>query len=242
MNETKSNKGLIIFLVLLVLVLAALVVLLATETISFKSILNKEETTKVEKDTKQKEEIINEIAEVKEPIKEKEDEPVATTNNKKQKSSVETSKILEYYKDRVAVCATDSSNTEYKYALVDINDDDIPELIIYTGGFLGSTIIGDLSIYSYDENTGNSSSHYVIQVGTIHGRLGLNTTLYKMNDGTLLSVYGHSGYEETASYKLENDWLVRIKFTSVESDNYTKGDKEITFAECSDTSLFDNYK
>ncbi len=185
MNETKSNKGLIIFLVLLVLVLASLVVLLATETISFKSILNKEETTKVEKDTNQKDEKINEVTEVeevkenkaKEPVIDEEDAPVSTSNSKKQKSSVETSKILEYYKDRVAVCATDSSNTEYKYALVDINDDDIPELILYTGGFLGSTIIGEFSVYTYDENIGSASSHYIVSVGTIQGRLNLNTML-----------------------------------------------------------------
>ena len=62
-----------------------------------------------------------------------------------------------------------------------------------------------------------------------------------MNDGKLLSVYGHMGYESTTYYKLENDWLVRTDFSSKETEDYMTGDNEIKFSSCNDTSLIDNY-
>ena len=49
------------------------------------------------------------------------------------------------------------------------------------------------------------------------------------------------GYESTTYYKLENDWLIRTDFSSKETEDYMKGDSEIQFKLCNDTSLIDNY-
>ena len=212
MKKEKSNN----ILILLIIILLALVVLLATETISVKSIFKAELSSPVENDE--------------------------STNSQKQKSSVETSKILEYYKERTGLYAADSSNAEHYYAIEDINNDGIPELFVYFGGFMENVVIGETSIYTYDENFGSASNHYIVSIGTIPGRLNINTLFYKMNDGNLLSVYAHSGHEETSTYKLKNNWLTRINHSTKETNDYTKGDKEIVFKQCYDTSLFDNYR
>lgn len=152
-----------------------------------------------------------------------------------QKSSVSKDKILSYYKDKL------SGFSNCKYSVADINNDDIPELFIYITGTIGNQIIADTSVYTYDENQGDESSNYIVGVGNITGRIDDNTILYKMNDGKLLSVFGHMGYEVTTYFKLENDWLVRTKFSSRETDKYASGDTEIKFKSCKDTSLIDNF-
>ena len=63
-----------------------------------------------------------------------------------------------------------------------------------------------------------------------------------MNDGKLLSVFGHMGYESIAYYELKNDWLVRTDFSSKETNDYMIGDTELQFVSCDDTSLIDNYR
>ena len=120
-----------------------------------------------------------------------------------------------------------NSDSNHLYSVADINNDDIPELFIYVTGSIGNQIIAETSIYTYDENKGNESSNYIVGVGNISGRIDDNTILYKMNDGRLLSVYGHMGYESTTYYKLENDWLIRTDFSSKETEDYMKGDSEI---------------
>ena len=153
-----------------------------------------------------------------------------------QKSSVSKSQILSYYKERL------STNNENQYSVIDINNDNIPELFIYIKGTIGNQIIADTSIYTYDENKGDESNNYIVGIGSIIGRLDNNTILSKMNDGRLLAVFGHMGYETTTYYKLENDWLIRTEFSSRKTDNYKSGDVEINFKPCSDTSLIDNFK
>ena len=161
----------------------------------------------------------------------------SSSNVASQTSSVSKSQILSYYKERISAF----SDSNHQYSVVDINNDDIPELFIYVTGFLGNQIIADTSVYTYDENKGDKSDNYVVGVGSVSGRLDTNTTLYKMNDGRLLSVYGHMGYECTTYFKLENDWLIRTEFSSKQTDNYMSGDTEIQFKPCTDTSLIDNF-
>ncbi len=156
----------------------------------------------------------------------------------KQKSSVETSQIIKYYKSMVA----DYEEARHEYSVVDINNDNIPELFIYTHGIIGNYIIANTNIYTYDENLGNDDNNYIVFVGTIDGRLDKDTIFYKMNDGSLLSVSGNMGYEITSSYRLENDWIVRKNYTTKQVEEYMTGDKEITFMPCTDTSLLDEYK
>ncbi len=155
-----------------------------------------------------------------------------------QKSSIDTSKILEYYKQRIA----DLKDDKHQYSVIDINNDGIPELFTYTTGTIGNEIIANNSIYTYDENKGSKDNNYIVNIGMLAGRIDVNTVFYKMNDGTLLTVFGHMGYEITSRYTLENDWLVRTDLTYKETDDYIKGDIEIKFLPCSDTSLIDNYK
>ena len=155
-----------------------------------------------------------------------------------QKSSVSKSQILSYYKDKIS----DLSVPDHLYSIVDINDDDIPELFIYVTGVIGNQIVANTSVYTYDENKGNVDNNYVVYVGSVNGRIDNNTILYKMNDGRLLSVFGHMGYENIAYYELKNDWLVRTDFSSKETNDYMIGDTEIEFVSCDDISLIDNYK
>ncbi len=156
----------------------------------------------------------------------------------KQKSSVETSQIIKYYKSMLG----DFEEARHEYSVVDINNDNIPELLIYTHGIIGNSIIANTNIYTYDENLGNDDNNYIVFVGTINGQFDKDTILYKMNDGTLLSVSGNMGYEITSSYTLVNDWIVRKSYTTKEVEEYMTGDKEITFKPCTDTSILDEYK
>lgn len=155
-----------------------------------------------------------------------------------QKSSVETSQIIKYYKNMIG----DFEEARHEYSVVDINNDNIPELLIYTHGIIGNTIIGNLNIYSYDENLGNDYDNYIVFVGTINGRFDKDAIIYKMNDGTLLLVSGSMGYQVASSYSLENDWIVRKSYSAKQVEEYMTGDKEITFKPCTDMSLLDDYK
>ena len=108
-----------------------------------------------------------------------------------------------------------------------------------------SGIRGDLGLSflcTYDENKGDKLNDYIVNIGSISGRIDNDTTLYKMKDGSLLSVIGKMGYENKSYYKLENDWLVRTDFASKETNDYTVGDYEIQFKACTDLSLINNYK
>ena len=209
MGNQKSCKGIISVLCIIIVILLALVVLIGTGIISFKS----------------NEQQVNENNN-------------SLNTNVSQKSFVSKSQILSYYKEKIS-SFTDSN---HQYSVVDINNDDIPELFIYVTGTIGNQIIADTSVYTYDENKGDELSDYVLYVGSISGRVDNNTILYKMNDGKLLSVFGHMGYEITTYFKLENDWLIRTDFSSRETDDYMLGDNEIQFKPCTDTSLIDNFK
>ena len=157
-----------------------------------------------------------------------------------QKSSVPTTQILDYYSKRL-------SSTDNMYSIADINDDKIPELFVFTTGTYKNTILAETFVYTYDENTGDKTNNYIVFLGQISGRVDTNTEFYKMNDGRLLKVYGHMGYEETTYYRLTNDWLVREEFSSREIDeksgeDYISGDVKIEFKKVSDKSLLKNYK
>ena len=156
----------------------------------------------------------------------------------KQKSSVETKQIITYYKSMIEYF----EKARHEYSVTDINNDNIPELLIYTQGIIGNSIIASTNIYTYDENLGDESENYILFVGTINGRLDKDTILYKMNDGVLLSVSGNMGYEVVSTYSLENDWIVRKSYSTKEVEEYMTGDKEITFKPCTDMSLLDEYK
>ena len=214
MGNQKSGNGIIALLVLIVIILSVLVVLTGTGVVSFKN--NSNDDVQISDDSNVS----------------------SNENDVKQKSSVSKSQILSYYKEKIS----DLSTSDNLYSVVDINDDDIPELFIYVTGVVGNQIIADTSIYTYDENKGNEDNNYIVFVGSVSGRIDNNTILYKMNDGKLLSVFGHMGYESIAYYELKNDWLVRTDFSSKETDDYMIGDTELQFVSCDDTSLIDNYR
>lgn len=213
MGNQKSGNGVIALLVLIVIILSVLVVLTGTGVVSFKN--NTSDDAQISDDSNVS----------------------SNENDVKQKSSVSKSQILSYYREKLS----DFSVSDHLYSVVDINDDDIPELFIYVTGVVGNQIIADTSIYTYDENKGNEDNNYIVFVGSVNGRIDNNTILYKMNDGKLLSVFGHMGYESIAYYELKNDWLVRTDFSSKETNDYMTGDVELQFVSCDDTSLIDNY-
>jgi len=213
-GKQKSGNGIIALLVLIVIILSVLVVLTGTGVVSFKN--NSNDDVQISDDSNVS----------------------SNENDVKQKSSVSKSQILSYYKEKIS----DLSTSDNLYSVVDINDDDIPELFIYVTGVVGNQLIADTSIYTYDENKGNEDNNYIVFVGSVSGRIDNNTILYKMNDGKLLSVFGHMGYESIAYYELKNDWLVRTEFSSKETNDYMTGDTEIQFVSCDDTSLIDNYR
>lgn len=233
MKNQKRYKGVIGILVVIIVVLLVLVVLMGTETVSFKfgTSTNNQQIGETNNTNDTQNNTTNETNSV--------DNHVSSSSNiVSQKSSVSKSQILSYYKERIAALA----DSNHQYSVVDINNDDIPELFIYVTGALGNQIIADTSVYTYDENEGDKSNNYIVGVGSISGRIDNNTVLYKMNDGRLLSVYGYMGYEITTYFKLENDWLIRTEFSSKQTnDNYMTGDNEIQFKPCTDTSLIDNF-
>lgn len=214
MGNQKSGNGIIALLVLIVIILSVLVVLTGTGVVSFKN--NSNDDVQISDDSNVS----------------------SNENDVKQKSSVSKSQILSYYKEKIS----DLSTSDNLYSVVDINGDDIPELFIYVTGVVGNQIIADTSIYTYDENKGNEDNNYIVFVGSVSGRIDDNTILYKMNDGKLLSVFGHMGYESIAYYELKNDWLVRTDFSSKETNDYMIGDTELQFVSCDDISLIDNYR
>lgn len=229
MENQKSSKGVIAILVVIIVILLALVVLTGIGTVSFKfstSTSNQQTSENNTADNNQNN-TTNESNNV--------DKNVSSSSNVvSQKSSVSKSQILSYYKERISAF----SDSNHQYSVVDINNDDIPELFIYVTGMIGNQIIADTSVYTYDENKGDKSNNYIVGVGSVSGRFD---NLYKMNDGRLLFVYGHMGYESTTYFKLENDWLIRTDFSFKQTDNYMSGDKEIQFKPCTDTSLIDNF-
>lgn len=214
MGNQKSGNGIIALLVLIVIILSVLVVLTGTGVVSFKN--NSNDDVQISDDSNVS----------------------SNENDVKQKSSVSKSQILSYYKEKIS----DLSTSDNLYSVVDINDDDIPELFVYVTGVVGNQIIADTSIYTYDENKGNEDNNYIVFVGSVSGRIDNNTILYKTNDGKLLSVFGHMGYESIAYYELKNDWLVRTDFSSKETNDYMIGDTELQFVSCDDISLIDNYR
>lgn len=214
MGKQKSGNGIIALLVLIVIILSVLVVLTGTGVVSFKN--NSNDDVQISDDSNVS----------------------SNENDVKQKSSVSKSQILSYYKEKIS----DLSTSDNLYSVVDINGDDIPELFIYVTGVVGNQIIADTSIYTYDENKGNEDNNYIVFVGSVSGRIDNNMILYKMNDGKLLSVFGHMGYESIAYYELKNDWLVRTDFSSKETNDYMIGDTELQFVSCDDISLIDNYR
>ena len=214
MGNQKSGNGIIALLVLIVIILSVLVVLTGTGVVSFKD--NSNDDVQISDDSNVS----------------------SNENDVKQKSSVSKSQILSYYREKLS----DFSASDHLYSVVDINDDDIPELFIYVTGVVGNQLIADTSIYTYDENKGNEDNNYIVFVGSVSGRIDNNTILYKMNDGKLLSVFGHMGYESIAYYELKNDWLVRTDFSSKETNDYMTGDAELQFVSCDDISLIDNYR
>ena len=232
MEIKKNSKGVIAVLVVIIVVLLALVVLMGTGTVSFKSSTstNNQQNSENNIVDNVQSNTINETNDI-------DNNANSSSNVVSQKSSVSKSQILSYYKERISAF----SDSNHQYSVIDINNDDIPELFIYVTGTLGNQIIADTSVFTYDENKGDKSNNYIVGVGTVSGRIDNNTILYKMNDGRLLSVYGHMGYESTTYFKLENDWLIRTDFASKQTDNYMSGDNEIQFKPCTDTSLIDNF-
>lgn len=147
-------------------------------------------------------------------------------NNSKEKSNKE---ILEEYKPLL--------EGQDCYALTDLNNDGVVDLITHKEEVASDKIIAKYKLYSYNDGK-------VVQLGTVDGRKD-NTVFYKMNDNTILFVYGHMGYETTKTYIIENNKLVEkssndrtLKF----DEEYVVGDTIIPFDFVTDTIQFEMYE
>lgn len=156
----------------------------------------------------------------------------------KQIMTISLSKLMDVYRERVQYFA--SSPIETNYGIVDINNDNIPELIIKRGS---SEAEYECYFYTYDENEKFSDyEDHIVSVGSISCG---HTSLYKMNDNTLLMLYAHMGYEETTYFKLENNWLIRTSYNSrvlSDDESYKSGDQSIKLVSSNDDSEFNKYK
>lgn len=149
-----------------------------------------------------------------------------TDNGSKEKSNKE---ILEEYKALL--------EGQDCYALVDLNEDGVLELITHKEEVASDKIIAKYKLYSYNGDK-------VVQLGTVDGRKD-NTMFYKMNDNTILFVYGHMGYETTKTYIIENNKLVEKSSndrTLNPDEEYVVGDTIIPFDFVTDTIQFEMYE
>ena len=240
MGKEKNKNLVITLLIIIIIILLAIITLFATGIIKIKNNRESNITNNInieENNISDNNSIDTEESNDTNETNNFDNNVSSSSNVVSQKSSVSKSQILSYYKERISLF----SDSNHQYSVVDINNDNIPELFIYITGTLGHQIIADTEVYTYDENKGDKSNNYIVSVGIVSGRIDNNTALYKMNDGRLLSVYGHMGYENIEYFKLENDWLIRTEFSSKQTDNYMSGDTEIQFKPCTDTSLIDNF-
>ena len=146
MEIKKNSKGVIAVLVVIIVILLALVVLIGTGTVSFKSSTSTNNQQNSENNIVDNEQsnTINETNDI-------DNNANSSSNVVSQKSSVSKSQILSYYKERIYAF----SDSNHQYSVIDINNDDIPELFIYVTGTLGNQIIADTSVFTYDENKGD---------------------------------------------------------------------------------------
>ena len=166
-----------------------------------------------------------------------------TNNSNAEKKSRESdrSKAISKYKEVIASYNYDTGWVDNMYAVYDIDKDSIPELFIYTLKTNNNVIDAYTTVFKYD-----ISKNDTINVGKIDGRIDSNTAIYMMNDGRLLAVYGHLGFEKTTYYSYKNGKLTKEETSKEreigEGEDYIKGDKLIDFIGCKNTSLIDNYK
>lgn len=169
-------------------------------------------------------------------------------NNTKSINSTED-KTIEQNNNEIIVNEADIANTKIVkqydemlpghdyYAVIDLDGDGKVELITYKEEYFTTQISAVYTLYKYVD--GN-----VIELGKIEGRKEDNA-LYKMNDNTLLTVYGHMGYEISTVYKIEKEKLVQIssKERDVQMDeNYTTGDELISFDLTANKNQIEKYK
>ena len=160
--------------------------------------------------------------------KKDENKDVNKSENKDEKK-ITNAELMDEYKKLL--------NGQDSYAIVDFNEDDIPDFITYKEEASSDKIVSNYTVYSYIAGK-------VTEIGKILGRKD-NNLLYKMNDKTILSVYGYMGHEVVKTYALEDDKLVEK--TSADRDVkvgevYTVGDMYIPFDFVSDTIQFEMYK
>lgn len=147
-------------------------------------------------------------------------------NNSKEKSNKE---ILEEYKPLL--------EGQDCYALTDLNNDGVVDLITHKEEVASDKIIAKYKLYSYNDGK-------VVQLGTVDGRKD-NTVFYKMNDNTILFVYGHMGYETTKTYIIENNKLVEKSSndrTLKSDEEYVVGDTIIPFDFVTEKIQFEMYE
>ena len=161
-----------------------------------------------------------------------------TSTSTKQKTSVDTKQIITYYKNIIS----GYDNPDYLYSVIDINNDNIPELFVFTTGNIKNERIAYTNIYTYDENKGEKSNNYIVSCGTLIGRIDNSVVLYKTNNGRLLYFYNKMGTKYGEYYKLENDWLIRTKTDLNITENTITNSTEIDFKSINDSSIINNYQ
>lgn len=154
----------------------------------------------------------------------------ADDNNETEKNKSLTNKqLLEEYKKLLS--GQDS------YAIVDFNEDNILDFITYKEENASDKVVANYTVYSCIDGK-------VAELGKIPGRKD-NNLLYKMNDNTILSVYGYMGHEVVKTYTIENNKLVEKDSKDrdiVAGESYTTGDTYIPFDFVTDTIQFEMYE
>ena len=127
--------------------------------------------------------------------------------------------------------------TNKQHAIVDFNEDNVLDFITYKEETASDKVVANYTVYSYTDGK-------VVELGKISGRKD-NNLLYKMNDNTILSVYGYMGHEVVKTFTIENNKLVEKNSKDrdiVAGENYTTGDAYIPFDFVTDTIQFEMYE
>ncbi len=157
------------------------------------------------------------------------DEKIEEIEETPQEEENTIASVLELYKEKL--------DGQDSYALTDINNDGMVDLITYKEETASDKVVANYTLYSYLENE-------VVELGKIPGKKDQNL-LYKMKDNTLLAVYGYMNHEKDTVYVV-NDKKLEEKSTNQkdisQGENYTRGDEYIPFDFVTDTIQFEMYE
>lgn len=162
-----------------------------------------------------------------------------TTNQVKDShKEMSIAELMDLYEKQLGTFVLANSREELKigYAVVDVNEDKTPELIIESGSCDADH---KYNFYGYDKTV---DANDIIDIGEMPAG---HADLYLMNDNTLMKVYAQMGLEGVTRYELKNNMLNVISTKDrviSDSEDYVKGDKYIEFVDHLNKTVFDSYK